>query len=204
MKKPVAYLLRRGDMIVCLGGKFIFVNENFTYVPSKSEQETLVPVDNSDWVVACRRKFGEITLNQEQETLVLEAFADRDRQFELMKYKINKMSLKDISPLSLIPKDKIFVQIMLCLTYFKALPENQEFRNKLGFALFDNNQMCLIKKVEPSEQEEIIKLFRSRFIQGIPEELKKMIHVCLLDSYESQKRKLLTLKNSKINSFVLD
>lgn len=64
-KTGSAYLLRRGDMIVCLGGKFIFVNGNFTYVPSKSEQETLVSVDNPDWIVASRRKLGEITLTEE-------------------------------------------------------------------------------------------------------------------------------------------
>lgn len=128
----------------------------------------------------------------------MQAFADRDRQFEIKKEKINKMSFTDISPLATMPKDKMLVELTLCLKYFKVLPENQKFRDELGFTLF-NKQICLIKKFEPSEQEEIIKLFRSRFIHGIPEELKKMIRVCLLDSYESQKRKLLALGKTKTN-----
>lgn len=199
MKKPVACLLKRGEMIVSFGGNYIRVDQNFTYLPTKSEEETLIPIDNKYWNIESRKKSGEMILNKDQEVLILQAFADRDKHFELMKGKINKMSVKDISPLfETKNKGKMFFELMLCLTYFKALPENQEFRNKLGFALFDN-QMCLIKKFEPSEQEEIIKLFRSRFIHGIPEELKKMIRVCLLDSYESQKRKLLALGKTKTN-----
>jgi hypothetical protein len=199
MKKPVACLLKRGEMIVPFAGNYIRVDQNFTYLPSKSEEETLVPIDNKYWNVESRKKSGEITLNEDQQKLILQAFADRDKHFEVVKDKINKMSIKDISPLfATKDKEKMFFQLMLCLTYFKALPENQEFRNELGFALFDN-QMCLIKKFEPSRQEEIIKLFRSRFIQGVPEELKKMIRICLIGSYENQSKKLLALGKTKTN-----
>ncbi len=201
--KKLAFELKNGEKIVCLNGQYIYLDKNWNYLPSESENNTLISIDNTNWVSSKKLMKRVFELSKEQEMSVLQAFNDREAYFSTKKDQINKISIKDILLLDKLPSEKLFTTIMLWLEYFDVFPENQKFREELGFALF-SEQVCFVKKLEPVKQEEVIKIFRRRFNQGLSEELQKMIRVCLLGSYESQKRKLLAFKNSKINSFVLD
>lgn len=196
--KKLAFKLKKGEIIVCLNGQYIYLDKNWNYLPSESENNKLTPVDNTDWVSSKKLMKGVFELSKEQEMSVLQAFNNREAYFFTKKDQINKISIKDIAPLDKLPSERLFTTLMLWLEYFSVFPENQKFREELGFALF-SEQLCFVKKLAPVKQEEIIKLFRRRFNQGLSEELQKMIRVCLIDSYERQKTRLLALAKTKTN-----
>jgi len=196
--KKLAFKLKKGEIIVCLNGQYIYLDKNWNYLPSESENNKLIPIDNTDWVSSKKLMKGVFELSKEQEMFVLQAFNDREAYFSTKKDQINKISIKDIALLDKLPSEKLFTTLMLWLEYFSVFPENQKFREELGFALF-SEQVCFVKKLASVKQEEVIKLFRSRFNQGLSDELQKLIRVCLLDSYHNQKKKLLALGKTKTN-----
>ncbi|MES2416323.1 MAG: hypothetical protein V4504_01330 [Patescibacteria group bacterium] len=195
--KKLAFKLNAGQKIACLNGQCVCLDQNWNYVPSKSEEDTLLPIGNSDWVDAKKRMKGVIELSETQEKAVKQALNDREAYFITKQGQINQVSIKDISSLSKLQPESLFVKLMLWMKYFTILPENKAFRDELGFVLFDK-MVCLIKRLNPSKQKEVIVLFRKRFNQDAPEHLQKLMRTCLLDAYEGQRKKPVSLKKFKI------
>lgn len=157
--RPRGYVTFNGNVLCCLNGQFIYINLKGEYLPANYEKEKLVPINNIEWSAA--KKWGRelIILTPGMIIQVQNALIEREKFFEKNELAFNFISAEDIAGLCKLKPDVMFMKIIHWCKFFTCTPENQGFRDRIGFKLF-GLPFCLVNRLNPTQKDEVVKAYR--------------------------------------------